>query len=348
MEIIFAEDERFEKTYKDFIDSNSNVTWAYLPKFVQYQKLYSGARFYKDVSFIILEGKNPVCISPLIIEKINGVNSFSNANSYLRAPICSTKLDKKFSKKIEKKSFEVIDQLATENNIAKLMMLVDPLNNNLIFNFLTEYGFLDSTISTCILDLEFDDVLLWSNLRKSFQSLINNGLKGYEIVIVDKSNPLFEVHEKYRELHHKASGKITRDIETFQLQYEMLLDDNAILVGLKDGEHFVAFSYFFHFNRSIYYGSSSDDPDYQPTIPLEHTIIWAAIKYYKKRNFKFFEIGWQQFGEQIFDHPSSKDISISFFKRGFGGELRSLYRGIKYYDDELKKNELLNFIKQMK
>ena len=52
------------------------------------------------------------------------------------------------------------------------------------------------------------------------------------------------------------------------------------------------------------------------------------------------EIKHHQFGQQVFDHPSSKDINLSFFKRGFGGEIITLYRGIKYYDKEFMEENL--------
>ena len=51
-------------------------------------------------------------------------------------------------------------------------------------------------------------------------------------------------------------------------------------------------------------------------------------------------MGRQLYSRQLFDHPSQKDLSISFFKSGFGGEVFSLFRGIKYYDNKLRKKEL--------
>lgn len=342
MEIIHSTHYDFNKFYKDFIYSNENVSWAYLPKFIEYQKYYSGTRFIKDLSFIIINENKPICICPLLVENIEGANLFTSGASYLKAPVINELLDNKFTQKVERYCFDQIDKLAKENNIVKLMMTLDPLSYHDNFNYLTQYGFLNSSISTTVFDLSKDINELWAGLRKSFQSLINNGKKKYTIEYIDYTNASFEIHEKYRELHHKAAGRVTRDLRTYEIQYKMLLDDNALLVGLRDKDKFIAFSYFFHFNGSIYYGSSSDDPDYQTDIPLEHTIIWAAIEYYKNRNYKYFEIGWQQFGEQIFDHPSKKDISISFFKRGFGGNLVNLFRGIKYYNKEFLEKDIRN------
>jgi hypothetical protein len=42
----------------------------------------------------------------------------------------------------------------------------------------------------------------------------------------------------------------------------------------------------------------------------------------------------------MFDTVSDKEAQISFFKRGFGGDNHTLYRGIKYYNVEQKVQEL--------
>jgi hypothetical protein len=76
-------------------------------------------------------------------------------------------------------------------------------------------------------------------------------------------------------------------------------------------------------------------------MPIEHLIMWEAILFHKKQGVKYFETGYQEFGKQIYNFPLKKDLDISFFKRGFGGDLCSLYRGVKYYDSEFERKEKL-------
>jgi hypothetical protein len=203
-----------------------------------------------------------------------------------------------------------------------------------------QYGYMDSSISTSIIDLFEDERELWSNLRKSYKSLINRGKKAFNLSIIDHNNPDVKSHEIYRELHHKTAGKVTRKKETFDVQFEMLKKDKAALICLQEDGKYIAFSYFLHHNERVYYGSACNDNDHESDVPFEHYIIWAAIDYYKKRNFQSLELGWQQYGPQLFDHPDAKDINISFFKRGFGGKIISQYRGIKYYDKDYMTKEL--------
>ena len=342
MDIVRTTEERFPSLFGQLIRKTANVSWAYLPRFAEYQRLYAAGVLKEDCSFIFVQDGTPVCYCPLFLEEKGGERSLTYNQSYLRAPIFDDTLDRKFQRKLRSRCFEEIDAVARTHSAAKAMLLVDPLAERADFNYLSEYGFIDASIATVIVDLTKSDAELWGELRKSYQSLINGGKRTYEIRIMDASAADFEFHEQYRQLHHKAAGRVTRDRRTYDLQFEMLKDDNAILVGVKDPAKgaFVAFSYYFHHNGAVYYASSSDDPEYEATVPLEHTIIWGAVEYYKKRGFRRFEIGWQQFGTQLLDPANKKDLSISFFKRGFGGMVVALYRGVKYYDKGLLLRDL--------
>ena len=120
----------------------------------------------------------------------------------------------------------------------------------------------------------------------------------------------------------------------------MLKEDNAILIGLQYDNNFIACSYFLHNRAGAYYALVSDDPDFETDVPVGHRIVWTAIEYYRKRSLKYLETGQQQFSNQRFDHPNKKDMSISFFKRGFDGIITHFYRGIKYLDKNAMKKDL--------
>lgn len=343
MQLVHCSDPSFGVLYQRFLEENDNVSWNYLPEFVEYQKVYASEKFVEDLSFAVVENNRAVSIAPLFLEKSMDVLQFSSGGEYLRAPLFSRKIDNSFRKKIERAVFSEIDRIGHSHNIEKILFLLDPLAECFDHNYLTEYGYLDTSLATAIIDLKNSREQLWKNLRKSFQAIINKTSKMFAIEVYDHANCPFDIHEKYRLLHHKAAGRVTRNLKTFEIQYGMLKNDHASLICLKHHQDYVAFSYFFHHQRSVYYGSSSDDPDFKTDLPLEHAILWAAVEDHKKRNHEAFEIGWQHFGEQVFDHPSKKDLSISFFKRGFGGETKPLYRGIKYFtkrrlSEDLNKN----------
>jgi hypothetical protein len=119
--------------------------------------------------------------------------------------------------------------------------------------------------------------------------------------------------------------------------FNWITQDSAFLIGLLYNQKFIAFSLFIKFKDGAYYGSAADDPDVQVDVPIAHIIQWKAIDWLKSNKIKYYEIGWQQFGNQFYDFPSHKEQSISFFKRGFGGLTVPFFRGEKFYDDNYLK-----------
>ena len=339
MKVVCCNESDFKKLWQNFVERN-NVSWRFLPARMEYEKVYCYKMLKQDCSFLIEKNDLPVAICPLFLEDCNKHYFFSSNLGYQMSPLVSSCQNEKQRKKIERFCFEKIDKLAKRNCVVKCMSQIDPIIVDYSYNVLTEYGYLDASLQTTIIGLGNKLEILRSNLRKSYKSLINNGIDKFTIFIMDSGNPDYKIHETYRKLHHKTSGRVTRPLETFKMQFEDLKNDRAMLIALKDKDQFVAFSYFLHYQNCAYYGSSADDPEYESKIPLEHCIIWSAIEYYKKRGFVFLEIGAQQFGTQFFDHPSQKDLNISFFKRGFGGKIIPFYRGIKYYDTEVMRQDL--------
>ena len=336
---IFSNDPEFINLWKSVVTHN-DAFWRYLAERMEYQKLCCHKMLIQDCSFVIEKNDIPVAICPLFLEKQNHQRFFTFNLEYQMAPLVGSLLTEKQRIKVELICFEEIDKLAEKNNVVKCMLQLHPVIGDYSHNILLKYGYLDASLQTVIVDLRNEIKFLWSNLRKSFKSLINNGKEKFSIHVMDAKNYDYELHELYRKLHHKTAGRITRPIETFNMQFEDLKNDRAILIALKDKDQFVSFSYFFHYQNYAFYGSVADDPEHESKTPLEHCIVWTAIEYYKKRGFDFLEIGVQQFGTQFFDYPSQKDLNICFFKRGFGGKIISLYRGIKYYDIEVMKQDL--------
>jgi hypothetical protein len=128
MEIVYInEDESIKGMIQEFCLTNEFSTWAYLPKFLQYQKEYVAERFEKDVSFLVVENKNVLAAIPLFIEK-NNSRTLSCGGGYLRGPLIMNNLESKVKKNILKKIFSEIDLIAQEYQIDKVMMLLDPLS----------------------------------------------------------------------------------------------------------------------------------------------------------------------------------------------------------------------------
>lgn len=340
MEFRFSDAPGFDAGWQEMERESPNVSWRYLHRWRQYKLIHGREGREADLSFVVFENGRPVALCPLFLEVGGGVRQFTYVGGFQEGPLLRVDLEAKFRKKVEAACYAKIDELARQRGVAKAMVLLDPLAEDYRYNVLTEYGYLDASVCTAIVDLALDEKRLWADVRKSFKSLVHRGKEKFGITAMDWRSASFEVHEAYRRMHRKAAGRATRPQETFDLQFEMLKDDHAMLLRLREGDRDVGFSYFFHSHGGIFYASAADDPDYASEVPLQHVVIWSAMEYYRARPMRRFELGCQQFGPQVFDQPSKKDMDISFFKRGFGGAFRSVYRGVRYYDRDVMRREL--------
>lgn len=346
LKIIRNENPEFRKLWNSFLQNNNNAGPFYSYLFLSQMIEKKSSISYTNCSFIIIQKNEPIAVVPLIIEESGPVRSFSSDMGFntFYGPLLSCSYNRAMRRKIRAITFEEIDAIAVQYRVGKAMLTIDPAayyTDDEYYNFLLEYGFFDASIATQFIELTEGLKILKSQRRKSYKALINRGLKTYSFFVMNSKNVDYEIHELYRAMHAKASGRVTRSKKSFDLQFERVKCGNATMIGARFQDRIVQIDYFDNCNGYIYYSSTANDPDFDETdVPISHALLWYSIEYFKRAGFKYFEIGWQQFGPQLFDQPIKKNIAISFFKRGFGGKIVPLYRGIKYYDKNLMKKEI--------
>jgi len=334
----------------DLFCLNHDEAWFYhTTKYTDYCVSYGAQKFgTTDLSFFVQDGKKIVAICPLLLEKKSdrdGIpyTEFSTAGSggYGITPALANDMETERHERILKCIYEEVDTLAAQHNVSCASFRMNPLSlNRLQFNWLLKFGFFDSSVNTQVLDLTYPIDQLWSALRKGHKYDTRRGEKFYDIRIFDRTNPDRDAFELYRLLHHKAAGRVTRPIETFEMMYAWLCAGEGVVFGVYKDDHPVGFTYVNTFKRAACYSSASDDPDFQTDVPISHVIQWSVIRWLKEHGYERYEMGIQQFGPLFSDIPSPKDLSISFFKRGFGGRTVPLFRGRKYYGRDFMKSDL--------
>lgn len=345
MTFIFKADnaQAFTNYWNQYIHENITVSHRYLLLKLEYFLLYS-RWLVCDQSFVVVEDNKCIGICFLPFESKDNIMTISIASGYTMSPLAN-------NKRVEREIFKKINELSDTNNIQKIMFYIDPftIKDKENFNNLLAYNFIDTSTTDCYIDLTQDESKLWSNLRKSYKALINNILKDqeYEIIYIDQKNINEKYYSSYVDLHYACSGTKTRDEKTFENQYYAILDNNATLIGLKYKDSFIGMSYISHFKEFSSYSSGVDDPLYDnKKIPIYHVLLWSAIKYLKKRNYKKFILnqpcGYDRvsgFGNYL----TNKQINISHFKQGMGAEMIPFFRGIKYFNKELAYNDIKIF-----
>jgi len=136
------------------------------------------------------------------------------------------------------------------------------------------------------------------DVRKSYKSLISKN----ENVKLD-AGLLFS-----RNLHIECAGRETRSVKTWEIQNEMIKQEEAFSFSDNTGLLPIAFGFFIYNNHTCYYGVGASLEGVN-----SHALIWKAILHAKELGCKYFEMG-----EQVFS-GDEKLVNISKFKRGFGG-----------------------------
>ena len=124
----------------------------------------------------------------------------------------------------------------------------------------------------------------------------------------------------FRDLHILVSGRETRSRDSWIKQYESIKNNEAFLVmGYQDHE-VVSAGYFIINKTNCYYGSSASRRDLFD-FPIFHSLVWTSMLHAKKIGCHWFDMGEQFFLCNSSDnHPTQKELGISKFKGGFGGE----------------------------
>jgi hypothetical protein len=288
----------------------------------------------QNLSFFVFDKEILLAVCPLMLETNEGISQFSLAGDYGQIPALKRGLNDSVRNQIFKFIFEHIDNLAKKHNAKRILMrfpvLTTPMATS---NILTKFGFLDASLATQVVDMRIPFQELKKNLRHGHASDITKATKILTGHIFDSSSITKEIFEEYIKLHFKASGRVTRPRSTFDKMFDFIKEGSGFLVGAQKDGIYIGFSYFYLYKNSVYYGSACNDPEYG-NIPIAHFIQWKAIEWMHNKKCVLYEIGWQHYGPTLLGTPSEKEINIDRFKRGFGGDACTLFRGEKYYDKE--------------
>lgn len=339
LKIISRSDRSFVSLWEEFYWKNK-IPIYYSLEWLDFCKAILQKNFIKDLCFLIVKDNQPISIVPLIMEKGPYGIQFSIKNGYLlRVPVVARELSHRLKKKIEKMAFLHIEELAHAEGVSLHRALIDPLfiiDQKFYSNYLLEFDYLDSSILTNVINLQMSENILWGNLRKSYRPLIRGEMKKYEILILDSENITKELFSEFEKLYLLASGRHIYDNSEWDILYKMIQQDLGMLAFAKLNNEIIGGCYFNHDNGKTCYSLSANHPKYEKIYFIGHLLIWKCIKYYLGRKFRWLELGWQFYENQLLEKPTNKEISISHFKRGFGGFSFPLYRGIRFFNDETK------------
>jgi hypothetical protein len=312
----------------DIICHQSKEAWFWhTTGWLEYTLAYNPSLKSKSLSFLVYEDSEPVAAVPLVAEQLSHgqvvTHEFSFGGGWLPSPVCIDGLSAKQEMEVHRVIFDHIFQLGKQQRVGRISLRSNPFSHlkcgiqDLIPPSL-HFGFTPYILPTQIIDVRRDPLEILRNMRKGHRSDIRRAEKRLAGLIVSKENPSPELFAAYRELHTKAAGRQTRPIETFEMMYDWIKDGHGVLFGATLDGRPVSFAYVNTFKDCAYYGSACNDPDVQK-LPLAHFVQWQILNWLHHNDFYYYEIGWQFYSPTEILSATQKEVSISRFKRGFGG-----------------------------
>lgn len=305
----------------------------------KYYQAYAEDIQFDDSSFVIVDNKVPIMgLRASVDSMTNGrreLTCYRQPAHYIEKD-CFGRLPGRGAQGAFRAELE---RVISENNINSIDFLDFPASGNLssMGQYLLSMGASDFPFYTQLIDLSFSEQDLFSQVRKSYKSLINWGKNNLTLRVIDFDTVTLDDIEALRALHVEAAGQETRSRKTWRQQFEMVAHDEAFLV-LGESEGVLVSAALFPCSKSYcFYGVSAAKRE-MFSKPLSHAVVWRAIIHAKKRGCSLFEMGVQYLGEQANNPPSDKEKTIGVFKHGFGGQTRIRMR-IKWQQQNTPKVE---------
>lgn len=323
--------------WDEFCKESSEAWFWHTSTWLEYTRLYKPEFNSESLSFLVTESGATLAICPLFLEKRGARKEFSFGGGGLPTPALLDTLRGKKREKILRFIFGFLDATAKEKGVSRtefrfpVLGSAVPAEKRHEWNYLTKFGYLDTSIGTQLILTERSVDALKREVRHGHESDIDRATKMLRCEIFESETITPVVFNAYREMHKVAAGRATRPLRTFEIQYELLKRGNAFLAAAKKNGEFVGFSYVVIYKQSAYYASACNDPRFAE-LPIAHFLQWKGIEHMQTLGITHYEIGWQRFMPSLSGIWSDKEISISKFMRGFGGITVPLFRGEKYYD----------------
>lgn len=297
----------------------------------------SGDRFICDASCLVATDEIVLAILPMLIERGEFGNQVAGRDNFLPYRVIDWNAKKSIAECATELMQAYVNNMCAEHCVVLEKAFVDTLSvgNGVFFNALIADGYVDLSTNTAVLGLERGVDGLWPEVRKSYRSCINKGKRFARVVIIDSESNSFEKFDIFRAMYCAAAGRDVYGSDGWASLQEMIIHDKAILIIVYLEDVPIAGLFFQHSNGKVYYSLSARNLNEHKVEYGAHVGMWSAVEYYIKRSMQAIEFGEQSYFSQLGYGVTLKQRGISLFKRGFGGEVRSLHRGIRFRDESV-------------
>lgn len=319
MDIITSQQPKFGEYYTAFHRGQAESPLSSLLD-TEYSCAYYQDSTFKDLSFIVEADGCPVSAVIAALRRFQSgkteISGFGRPVLYIENSKCDCGILRR-ARKLSRREMERLLSLHQSSDV----VYCDFLNHNQLSPvslLLLDKGATATPYFTQVIDLSKSEVELREQIRKSYKSLINWGDRNLQMCIVDAQSITNSHIEDFRRLHIQAAGRETRSVQTWKIQHKQVLANEAFLILGYTNQELVTAAFFIYNHRCCLYGVSASNRSLFDK-PMSHSILWTAILHAKKLGCQYFEMGERLYPKQGEPLPTSKELGISKFKRGFGG-----------------------------
>lgn len=299
-----------------------NCTWNNL----EYYSSYNGI---KNTTFAIFYENKLIAVFPFA-KNSTQKNKFSFGNNSVFAPLFKPNITSSFKKRLYKQVFQMIKK---KFRLKKLQMNIEvsPIyfenNKSHILSknqfYLLEFSKKYIVHNLLVVDLKKEENQLLKNMSKYHRKNINktSKIKDLRFKVLNHKNSTNEIEKKFYELkkyHRISAGRVTRPLKTWKIMLKKIYDNEADLFFLNLNDKTISFLYCSRWLDFAWGWTQVNLKTYEYLSP-RHFLEWNAMKYYKKNDFHFYELG-ERYSKQDKFNPSKKELSISEFKEKFGSD----------------------------
>lgn len=316
-----------QKDWENVLDELAFIPVAYQRLQLDYQETYMRAFVDElvDLSVIFYHGGKPVGIWPVSLLCRDGVWQMGTNQGRVLPPLFVPALSERLLRKCGGACLDAMDRLHAE--LTKIMefsekwggqasFLPSPLYPQLLLweAQCMERGARAAVEHELYVDLSLSETEIHQHLRKSYRSLLHEGEKIWHVTVLDDVD--HETFTAYRLLHRAVAGRVTRPIETWDLQEKAIHEDRDFLVLLHDQEDYLIGGGLFSATRDMSsYGVGAYDRSLFDK-PVSHIVQWAAILHAKELGCRWHYIGARFYpGDER--KATEKELSIAYYKEGF-------------------------------
>ncbi len=196
-------------------------------------------------------------------------------------------------------------------------------------------GYCSQLSFTSLLSLEQSKEMLWSNLRKSFKSLINSESKKVTIRFYHGLSSDTFIFDSWVSLYSNAIKRGNKELtkKAITSMHDAIKNNMGFLVSAYEDKKLLGAILFNYSNHSAYYSAAanSDDIEFNKERHIGHILMWEGIKQLKAIGCTELEIGPLEFENQLYCHNDTKLLNITKFKLGFGGDVTPVFNFSKLF-----------------